>query len=142
MVKYKSGTDLINWTSLVQLYFETDGVVGLGRERNLDKIKKAFLKSYKVVTVWEEDKIIGAGRMISDGVCYGWIHDMAILPEYQKHGLGKRLMEELLNEDENLLIGLTSAFGVEEFYYKLGFKKHKTALAKYPVESIYLEDQN
>ncbi len=142
MVKYKSGTDLINWASLVQLYFETDGVVGLGRERNLDKIKKAFLKSYKVVTVWEEDKIIGAGRMISDGVCYGWIHDMAILPEYQKHGLGKRLMEELLNENENLLIGLTSAFGVEEFYYKLGFKKHKTALAKYPGESIYLEDQN
>jgi len=142
MVEYKSGTDLINWDSLVQLYFETDGVVGLGRERNLDKIKKAFLKSYKVVTVWEEDKIIGAGRMISDGVCYGWIHDMAILPEYQKHGLGKRLMEELLNENENLLIGLTSAFGVEEFYYKLGFKKHKTALAKYPGESIYLEDQN
>ena len=142
MVEYKSGTDLINWASLVQLYFETDGVVGLGRERNLDKIKKAFLKSYKVVTVWEEDKIIGAGRMISDGVCYGWIHDMAILPEYQKHGLGKRLMEELLIENENLLIGLTSAFGVEEFYYKLGFKKHKTALAKYPGESIYLEDQN
>jgi len=141
MVEYKSGTDLINWASLVQLYFETDGVVGLGRERNLDKIKKAFLRSYKVVTVWEEDKIIGAGRMISDGVCYGWIHDMAILPEYQKHGLGKRLMEELLNENENLLIGLTSAFGVEEFYYKLGFKKHKTALAKYPGESIYLEDQ-
>jgi hypothetical protein len=49
-------------------------------------------------------------------------------------------MGELLNGNESLLIGLTSAFGAEDFYYKLGFKKHKTALAKYPGKSIYLED--
>jgi len=140
MIEIKTGTDLIDWTSLVNLYFATDGVIGLGKEKNLIKIKEAFLTSYKVVTVWEREKIIGAGRMISDGVCYGWIHDMAVLPEYQAQGIGRKLMEELLNGNENLLVGLTSAFGAEEFYYKLGFKKHKTALAKYPGESIYLEE--
>ncbi|MCP4540554.1 MAG: GNAT family N-acetyltransferase [Chloroflexi bacterium] len=140
MIEYKTGTDVINWELLVQLYFEVDGVVGLGREQNLAKIKKAFLNSYKVVTVWDGDKIVGAGRLISDGVCYGWIHDMGVLPEYQKKGIGRNIMEELLNGDESLLFGLTSAFGAEEFYYKLGFKRHKSALAKYPGESIYLED--
>ncbi|WP_242835761.1 hypothetical protein [Clostridium sp. DL-VIII] len=29
---------------------------------------------------------------------------------------------------------------VENFYKKFGFKKHKTAYAKYPFESKYLED--
>jgi predicted N-acetyltransferase YhbS len=37
-------------------------------------------------------------------------------------------------------IHLTSTFGNEEFYKKLGFKKHKTAYAKYPFQSKYLED--
>lgn len=140
MIKYKTGTDVINWESLVQLYFETDLVVGLGKERNLKKIKGAFLNTYKVVTAWDGEKIIGAGRLISDGVCYGWIHDFGVLPEYQKKGIGRNIMAELMQGNERLLFGLTAAFGTEEFYSKLGFKKHKTALAKYPGKSIYLED--
>jgi GNAT superfamily N-acetyltransferase len=140
MIKYKTGTDVINWKSLIQLYFETDGVVGLGKEKNLIKIKEAFFNSYKVITAWDRDKIIGAGRLLSDGVCYGWIHDIGVLPDFQKKGIGRNIMKELMNGNESLLIGLTSAFGAEEFYYKLGFKKHKTALAKYPGKSIYLED--
>ena len=57
MIEYKTGTDVINWESLVQLYFETDLVVGLGKEKNLIKIKEAFLNTYKVVTAWDGDKI-------------------------------------------------------------------------------------
>ena len=140
MIEYKSGIDVIDWDSLLQLYFETDGVIGLGKAKNLAKIKEAFLSSYRIVTAWDQDEIIGAGRLISDGVCYGWIHDMAVLPDCQKTGVGRGIMEELLDGNESLLIGLTSAFGAEEFYHKLGFKKHKTAMAKYPGESIYLED--
>ena len=140
MLTYKTGTESINWTLLVDLYFATDGVIGLGKARNEEKIKEAFLNTYKVITVWDEGKIIGSGRMISDGVCYGWFHDVAVHPDYQNQGVGKGLMLELIKGDENLLMGLTSAFGVEDFYYNLGFRKHKTAMAKYPGNSIYLED--
>ncbi len=140
MIEYKTGTDVINWESLIQLYSETDGVIGLARKGNLAKIKKAFLNTYKVVTAWDGDKIVGAGRLISDGECYGWIHDMAVRPDSQKKGIGRNIVKELLNGNESLLFGLTSSFEAEEFYYKLGFKRHKTALAKYPGESIYLED--
>lgn len=49
-------------------------------------------------------------------------------------------MHELMNGNEYLLIGLTSSFVAVEFYKKLGFKKHKTAMAKYPGISTYLED--
>jgi len=140
MIEYKIGTDVINWESLVDLYFETDGVIGLGKAKNLPKIKEAFLNSYKVVTAWDGDKIVGAARMISDGVCYGWIHDVAVLPDLQKQGVGKNIMQELMNIEGRLLFGLTSSFVAEEFYYKIGFKKHKTGMAKYPGDSIYLED--
>jgi len=139
MVTYKTGPDAIDWNSLVQLYDETDGVIGLGRARNLERIKEAFLNSYRVVTAWDQDRIVGAGRMISDGVCYGWIHDMAVLPDLQKQRIGGGIMEALLDGNGHLLIGLTSSFDAVGFYQKLGFKKHKTAHAKYPGDSIYLE---
>jgi len=140
MIEYKLGIDVIDWESLMQLYCETDGVIGLARAGNLPKIKEAFLNSYRVVTAWDKDRIVGAGRMISDGVCYGWIHDMAVLPDLQKQGVGKGIMAALLDGNESLLVGLTSSFDAAEFYRKLGFKKHKTAHAKYPGKSVYLED--
>jgi ribosomal protein S18 acetylase RimI-like enzyme len=140
MIEYKTGIDVIDWESLVQLYYETDLVIGLGRARNLEKIKASFLNSYKIVTAWDGDRIVGACRMISDGLCYGWIHDFGVLPEMQKMGIGRKMMEELIKGNETLLIGLTSSFVAEEFYSKIGFKKHKTAMAKYPGKSSYLED--
>jgi len=140
VIEYKTGIDVIDWDSLLQLYVETDGVIGLARAGNLDKIKEAFLNSYRIVTAWDGDRIVGAGRLISDGTCYGWIHDMAVRPDYQKTGIGRGIVKYLLDGNESLLIGLTSAFGAEDFYHKLGFKKHKTAMAKYPGKSVYLED--
>jgi len=140
MIEYKTGTKVIDWDSLLALYIETDGVIGLARKGDLAKIKSAFLNSYKIVTAWDGGRIVGAGRMISDGECYGWIHDMAVLPDLQKQGIGRGIIERLLDGNERLLVGLTSSFDAVGFYRTLGFKKHKTAHAQYPGESTYLED--
>ena len=140
MIEYKTGSDVIDWDSLLQLYVETDGVIGLARAGDLRRIKEAFLNSHRIITAWDQDEVIGAGRLISDGVYYGWIHEMAVHPEYQRTGVGRRIMKELLDGHEGLLIGLTSAFGAEGFCHKLGFQKHKTAMALYPGQSIYLDD--
>lgn len=45
-----------------------------------------------------------------------------------------------MDEEESLLYGLTSSFMAIDFYKKLGFKKHKTGMAKYPSKSTYLEE--
>lgn len=140
MVIYKLGTKEIDWDSLVELYYDIDGVIGLGKKKDKDRIKISFENSYKVVTAWIDNEIVGAGRMISDGYCYGWIHDIGVLKRYQKLGIGKGIMDELMNEKEPLLFGLTSSFIAIDFYDKLGFKKHKTAMAKYPGKSSYLEE--
>ena len=138
MITYKIGINDLEWEKLVDLYDETNMCIGLGRKRETDKITRAFKNSYKVVTAWESGIIIGAGRMISDGECYGWIHDMAVLESHRKQNIGQTIVKNLLDGDENLLIGLTSSFEAVEFYTKLGFNKHKTAMAKYPGRSDYL----
>ena len=108
--------------------------------KEFNKIQSAFQVSYKVITAWEENILVGSCRMLSDGICYGAVFDVAVLPEYQKKGIGKTLMRLLLKEEEHMTIHLTSTFGNEGFYKKLGFKKHKTAYSKYPFESKYVED--
>ena len=140
MVDYKTGTKDIDWPQLFHLYSQVGLVANMGREKEFDKIKRAFINSYKIVTAWTDDKLVGAGRLISDGICYGQIFDVGVLPEYQKQGIGKGIVNEILRNNEHIWIYLTSTFGNEEFYRKLGFKRHKTAFAKYPFESKYLED--
>lgn len=140
MIKYKTGTAAINWKSLFELYTLTDGVIGLAKKQEHDRIIAAFEASYKIVTAWHDDKIVGCGRMISDGYCYAWIHDVAVHPEYRRQNIGRELMAELQSGDEHLLMGLTSSFEAVEFYAALEFKKHKTCMAKYPGNSTYLEN--
>lgn len=108
--------------------------------KEFNKIQSAFQVSYKVVTAWEGNTLVGSCRMLSDGICYGAVFDVRVLPEYQKKGIGKGLMGLLLKGEEHMTIHLTSTFGNEGFYKKLGFKKHKTAYSKYPFESKYVEE--
>lgn len=139
MIEYRSGTDTINWESITDLYGQVGLVAEFGKKRDQEKIKEAFLNSYKVVTAWKGEKLVGAGRLLSDGVCYGMVFDVGVLPSFQKQGIGKGIMTELMKGNEHIYIHLTSSFG-NLFYRKLGFKKHKTGHAKYPYESEYLED--
>lgn len=139
MVEYKTGTDSIDWEGLGYLYEEVGLVAQLGKKRDLVKIRQAFQRSFKVVTAWKEGRLVGAGRLISDGLCYGTVYDVGVLQAYRGQGIGKGIMEALLEGNEHLLLYLTSTFGNKSFYEKLGFKKHKTAYAKYPHESEYLE---
>ena len=58
MIEYKIGLKNMNWEKLVELYYQVDGVIGLGKKRDLDRIKISFENSFKVVTAWENDEII------------------------------------------------------------------------------------
>jgi GNAT superfamily N-acetyltransferase len=138
VIIYKTSLLENEWVKLVDHYEETGMCLGLGKEREIGKIRRAFESSHKYITAWDSEVIIGAGRMISDGECYGWIHDISVLEGYRKKGIGKAIVSSLIEGNESLLIGLTSSFMAIEFYLKLGFNKHKTAMAKYPGKSDYL----
>jgi ribosomal protein S18 acetylase RimI-like enzyme len=140
VIGYKLGTKDIDWPQLFRLYGQLGLVAGKAEKKEFDSIRQAFINSYKVVTAWKDDKLGAAGRLISDGTCYGQIVDVGVLPEYQKQGIGKGIMTELMKDNQHLYLYLTSTFGNEEFYRKLGFKRHKTPFARYPVESEYLAD--
>ncbi|MDR2284453.1 MAG: GNAT family N-acetyltransferase [Sphingobacterium sp.] len=50
-----------------------------------------------VVDQENNDEIIGMGRLVGDGGCHCQVVDICVLPEHQKKGLGKLIMQMLDN---------------------------------------------
>ncbi|MHA2009076.1 MAG: GNAT family N-acetyltransferase [Promethearchaeota archaeon] len=74
------------------------------------------------------DELIGMARVIGDSGLYFYIQDVIVLPQYQKMGTGRLLMEKVMNFLENNLspltvVGLMASKGKEPFYEKFGFTK-------------------
>jgi len=70
-------------------------------------------------------KAIGMGRVIADGVSDAYIQDLVILPEYRRQGIGKQLVNALLDRCLSkgiTWIGLISEPGQDGFYSSMGFK--------------------
>ena len=103
MISYKLGLENINWSELFDLYKKVGMLKRFIENREFDKIESAFEKSYKVVTAWDGENLIGSCRMLSDGICYGAVFDVAVLPKYQKKGVGKGLMNLLLKDRKSVV---------------------------------------
>jgi predicted N-acetyltransferase YhbS len=58
--------------------------------------------------------------------------DVVLLPEYQGRGIGRRIMHFLAGKSKAPSILLYAVPGREGFYAKLGYRKMKTAMAKFP----------
>ena len=99
---------------------------------NKDQVHQAFSQSQVVISVWRGTNLLGVGRAITDFKMYSTIFDVVVDPVCQKQGVGRLLMAQLIESLQGTCIYLTSTFGNEEFYKKLGFRFHKSALALYP----------
>jgi predicted N-acetyltransferase YhbS len=106
---------------------------GLPRPTNdKERIQKMYDNSTLVVTAWDNDKLIGVSRCITDWVWCCYLADLAVDPSYQKSGMGKKLIEltkEKVGEQSMiLLLSVPTAF---EYYPKVGFTKEDRAFAIY-----------
>ncbi len=93
--------------------------------------KMAFLGSQVTVFAFDDDKLFGVARALSDGVKQAAIYDVAILPEYQGKGVGRLLIEGITNRLPKCNFILYSNVGKEGFYEKFGFRRLKTGMAKF-----------
>lgn len=91
--------------------------------------KKAFENSYTVVFIFDNEKLIGFGRAISDGAYQAGIYDVAVIPEYQGKGIGKIIVDSILKTIPQCNVILYAAPGKDAFYEKLGFRRMKTGMA-------------
>jgi len=81
--------------------------------------------AFAVAVDKKSGKALGMGRLISDGVSDAYIQDLVVLSEYRKQGVGKQIVEALLDKCLSaglLWVGLIAEPGQDKFYDALGFK--------------------
>jgi len=128
-LKIQSNCLNIDWNQVSQILKEVNMASFEG-----DVHKKIFENSHTVIFVFDDEKLIGFGRAISDGVYQAAIYDVAVLPEYQGNKIGKLIVEHIVNSIPQCNFILYASPGKEPFYEKLNFKKMKTGMAlfRYP----------
>ena len=107
-------------------YFLLFNSAGWNEDYKLTKeeLYSTLKKSYYNVPVYDNEKLIGFGRVISDGVLHAMIHEMIVLPEYQGTSIGREILNMLVKEclKNNIRdIQLFCAKGKRKFYEKYGF---------------------
>lgn len=96
---------------------------------NSDLNQVAFNNSYAVVFVFDNEKMVGFGRAISDGAFQAAIYDVAVIPDYQGKGIGRMIIGHIIQKCPNCNFILYSAPGKDLFYEKCNFRKMKTGMA-------------
>jgi len=115
----------IDWKALSHL----SKIAPLG-DKPSEMLKTAFTNSRCTYFVYDNDKLIGVGRALADGVDSAYLCDIAIHPDYQGLGIGKAITQKLLDGVEGYSkIILFANVGKDGFYAKLGFEKMTTAMA-------------
>lgn len=90
--------------------------------------ERALKNSLLTLTAYIGDEPVGMGRIVGDGAVICYIQDLVVKPEYQKHGVGRVIMERLIgfvtdikDADTEIMMCLMCAKGREHFYEKFGF---------------------
>lgn len=103
------------------------------KELSEEQADTALKRSLFIICAYDEDKPVGMGRIVGDGVVIDYIQDLIVRPEYQKSGVGRLIIERLIEyvkstrlEDTEIMLCLMCAKGREEFYKKFNFISRPT----------------
>ena len=90
------------------------------------------------VSIWENDKIVAMARMNGDMGLNYYIKDVIVRPEYQRRGIGRMLIKELLEfindngvKDTDIFVELAAVPDKIPFYEKFGFATNEAQRLRY-----------
>ncbi len=96
----------------------------------IDQAHKSLNNAIKVICAYDGNRLAGMGRLIGDGAVICYIQDVMVDPEFQGKGIGKKIVDLLIDSAQSLVtpgtqmyLGLMSKKGTEDFYEKCGFVK-------------------
>ena len=101
--------------------------VGWGTRDN-SIINEALNNTLYSLCAFDNQKLVGYGRIIGDKTIFLYIQDLMVIPEYQNKHIGTEIMENLLKQvdnykkvNPNIRTYLGASKGKESFYEKFGF---------------------
>ncbi|MFD0681504.1 MULTISPECIES: GNAT family N-acetyltransferase [unclassified Paenibacillus] len=85
---------------------------------------KALVQSWHVICAYNQERLIGKGRIVSDGVINAYICGLVVHPDYQNQGIGSEMIRKLVEKgrESKLHIQLLCTEENIPYYNKLGFE--------------------
>ena len=122
---FSEGTEGLDWDELSELY----RIAPLG-VKPPDALMTVFGNSRFKVFAYRDDRLVGAGRALADGLDCAYIADVAVHPGEQGQGLGADIIRRLAAAARgHKKIILYANPGTESFYRRLDFLPMNTAMA-------------
>jgi len=118
-IEYKVNAPL-ETAQIIELYRNS------GLPRPIDdeqRMAEMFANSTLVITAWADRELIGLARTLTDFVWCSYLADLAVRKDFQKAGIGRRLVE-LTREKvgEKSMVLLLSVPEAMEYYPKIGME--------------------
>lgn len=109
----------------VATYLAFRAEVGFSR-RSPDGAATALANSLYAVWLWEDERLIGMGRVIGDGGCFVQLNDIAVAPHVRGQGWGRAIVTRLVQWCDATLpprtfVNLIAHADAAAFYERLGF---------------------
>lgn len=95
------------------------------RDYDLERVRSALDRSVNT-GAWDDDTLVGAVRVLSDGYLFACVSEILVHPSYQRQGLGRRLMDEALATAPRGKLFLGAQPQSVEFFEALGYKRGPT----------------
>ncbi len=117
MIDYRTDLDHIDWSRFRDAMIEGEW----HNERTPEQYRKAYENSQHVVNAYDGERLVGTGRVLSDGVSNAYLVDFWTHPEYRRRGIGRHMVATLTKELAGQHVYLyTDDQG--SFYRACGFK--------------------
>lgn len=102
-----------------QLFLSVNWISGKYPER----LYKALMNSSTVLTVWDDQKLIGLTRVLDDSEMLARIHYVLVDPAYQGMGIAGKMIEYIKEKYKDFMYieGMPEDKNNEPFYQKHGF---------------------
>ena len=111
----------VNVLQVIDLYNRST----LGERRPVDKpeVFQGMIDNASIfVTAWDDKKLVGIARSLSDFVYVTYLSDLAVDENYQQQGIGKKLIALTQAETSpECMMVLLAAPKANDYYSKLGF---------------------
>ncbi|KWU54985.1 acetyltransferase [Bacillus mycoides] len=100
---------------------------------SVNELEQMCKQSWYAIYVFDDQKLVGMGRVISDGVITGIICGVCVLPEYQSKGIGKEIVEQLIRhcEQKRVIPQLMCVEDLKYYYESIGFEEFSIGMTKH-----------
>jgi len=98
-------------------------------------VERQIAGAWRVVGCYDEPSgvMVGFCRAVSDGVSLAYLADVYVVPEYQGRGLGKRLVQVMIEEGPGVAFRwLLHTADAHELYRRFGFAAPDEMLLERP----------